>query len=504
MAIGGALSKAKRDYTFGYGSNDAIDRKTVTEFNLFGVPWAFIYYPNEMASAGLLQEETVERAFIASAGSVTKADEEGTYTQTFEINIESYEVDKEEQEGILYDLFSVKGGSVAAAPGTPILPYVRGYSLPLPFEAKILEVKIVEHVPEEIGKFNVPNAVVQPWSEGGMIYTEESDIDYFFPMNEDLVQYQQSGNEVVFTVFPIQHNPTSDDTIFYRNHRIQVTYKAPLTVTITRFETDKSQYAPGEEIRTTTQIDNVGDLDATLRARLSILDGLGEEVGSQGEEFAVHAGGSYDLALSWVGMLEDGAYTAQIAVYSGESKICGASSPVSVAGGAITSLTVPEPLYSGEAGLFEVTFSNFKYKNVKGEARLRIQQGEGGYVRELPPQPVFVDAGSSQTLAFYWTPIEVGGGSFSATAEVIADGQSYGPKSESFNVILDVCRGDLDRDGDVDGADMAVFVSEFDREDCSEEKPCEGDINPNGKVDEDDLDMFLLGFGQTGCPATGK
>ncbi len=505
MAIGGALSKAKRDYTFGYGSDDALDRKTVTEFNLFGVPWAFVYYPEAMAAVDAGLEETADRAFSSSAGPVVKADQEATYTQTFEVNIDGYEVGKEEQEGVMYDLFSVKGGSVAAAPGTPILPYVEGYALPLPFGAEVLDVQVVERKHEYIGEFNVPNAVVQPWSEGGMTYTKDSDIDYPFPVDNDLVQYQQSGNEIIFTVFPMQHNPTRDDTTFYSAFVIQVTYEAPLAVTITRFETDKSQYAPGEEIRTSTRVENVGDLDARLMARLFIKDTLGETLGSQFfREFTVPAGGSHDFSLSWKGMVDDGAYTAQIALRSDQSEVGGASAEVSVVGGAITAVTVPDTLDSGENGLFEVTFSNFKHESVKGAARLRIQQGEGGYVRELPVQDVYVDAGSSQTLIFHWTPIDVGGGSFSATANVMANGQPYGPKSESFDVVLQVCKGDLDGDGDVDATDLAIFSADFRRTDCGEGEPCEGDFEPDGDVDEGDLAVFVLGFGGTDCPATGK
>jgi hypothetical protein len=458
-----------------------------------------------MTTAEFFLEETTDRAFTSSAGFVTKADEEGTYTQTFEVSIESYEVGKEEQDGITYELFSLKGGSMAAAPGTPILPYVEGYNLPLPFQAEVLDARIVEHSSEDIGEFNVPIAVVQPWSEGGMTYTDESDINIPFPENEDLVQYQKSGNEVVFTVFPIQHNPTSKATTFYRGFSIQVTYEAPLAVTISRFETDKSQYAPGETIRTSTQIENVGDLEKTLWARLFIKDALGEPLGSQSSRtFMVPAGDSHDLALSWAGMLNDGAYTAQISLYSGESEIGGASAEISVAGGEITAVAVPETLDSGETGLFEVTYSNFKSENVKGEARLRIQQGVGGYVKELSPQRFEVEAGSSRTLAFHWTPIDVGGGSFSTIANITADGQSYGPKSASFNVVLPICKGDLDGDGDVDGADLGIFAADFGRKDCGEGKPCEGDFELDGHVDDGDLAVFVLGLGGTDCPAIGK
>jgi hypothetical protein len=39
-SIGGALRAAKDTYVFGFGGNDGLDRKTVTEFTLYGIPWA--------------------------------------------------------------------------------------------------------------------------------------------------------------------------------------------------------------------------------------------------------------------------------------------------------------------------------------------------------------------------------------------------------------------------------------------------------------------------------
>ena len=504
MAIGGALSKAKRDYTFGYGSNDALDRKTVTEFNLFGVPWSFIYYPDAMAAADIADvslEETVAPDFSVSAGAVAQDAQDATYTQTFEVKIETFDVEKEENGNIAYEVFSVKGGKVAAAAGLPILPYVEGYALPLPFNAKILDVKIVEEAHEDLGGYNVPIAVVQPWSEGGMTYTDKSDIDYPFPKYEALVQYQQSGNEAIFTLFPIQHNPRSKETFFYNYFTIQVTYEAPLVVTVTQFETDQSQYAPGETIRTSTRIENVGDVDQSLWARLSIKDYLGEDAGyHSSKEFVVPSGGSYDLSLLWGGTLEDGAYTARIALYNGNEEVGGDSEEISVVGGDITALSVQEVLGVGSTGLFEVTFTNFSDEYVKGEAHLKIQQGDGGYVRALPYESFDLGPGLSRTFTFDWTPINLGPGMFSATAEVVANERSYGPKSKSFSVVFDSCLGDLNGDGDIDGEDLAVFAADFGRKDCNEGEPCRGDFEPDGDVDEEDLSIFVLGFGGSACP----
>jgi len=62
------------------------------------------------------------------------------------------------------------------------------------------------------------------------------------------------------------------------------------------------------------------------------------------------------------------------------------------------------------------------------------------------------------------------------------------------------CQGDFDRDGDVDGSDLAIFASDFGRTNCHSSGDCEGDIGYDGDVDGSDLAVFAADFGSTNCP----
>lgn len=55
--------------------------------------------------------------------------------------------------------------------------------------------------------------------------------------------------------------------------------------------------------------------------------------------------------------------------------------------------------------------------------------------------------------------------------------------------------GRSDIDADVDGTDMAVFVADLGREDCTSADPCEGDFDKDGDVDNDDLAVFAADTG---------
>ena len=67
-------------------------------------------------------------------------------------------------------------------------------------------------------------------------------------------------------------------------------------------------------------------------------------------------------------------------------------------------------------------------------------------------------------------------------------------------VAVEPCEGDFNKDGDVDGSDLAVFAADFGRTDCASEPLCEGDFNGDDDVDGSDLAVFAADFGRTDCP----
>ena len=62
------------------------------------------------------------------------------------------------------------------------------------------------------------------------------------------------------------------------------------------------------------------------------------------------------------------------------------------------------------------------------------------------------------------------------------------------------CLPDLDKDNDVDGNELAILASDFNRNDCSSTSPCQGDINGDGLVDSEDLSILATELGRTDCP----
>jgi hypothetical protein len=85
--------------------------------------------------------------------------------------------------------------------------------------------------------------------------------------------------------------------------------------------------------------------------------------------------------------------------------------------------------------------------------------------------------------------VRISAGYFSARSTVILT--SYR--------IIDVCQGDLDDSGNLDGFDAADIAAEFVPSECGENCP-PSDLNGDGKVNSDDIMLLANDFGRTGCP----
>ena len=149
--IGDALRRAKDVYPFGQYNpgttatdGDALDRKTVTEFNLYGVPWQRLDYPGGMQQSAVSDQlSAIGRSAISiDAGNIVQADTY-RYTRTITVDIAGYDVSQEITGSVTYDVLSIAGGDMAVAPDLPMLPYVKGYTLTLPISATVQSVALI-------------------------------------------------------------------------------------------------------------------------------------------------------------------------------------------------------------------------------------------------------------------------------------------------------------------------------------------------------------------------
>ncbi len=421
QTIGEAMRIAKGDYV---GTGDT-DRKTLTEFTVYGIPWQIISYPGGTGGA-LATRSAAPAAFTLRRSQVVQV-AAASYSQTFTVDIAGYTVTQDQG----YDIISVSGGSLNFSDGYPALPFLEGYTLTLPFSSTVTSVQIVSSTSSSIGTYNVPIVEIRPWSDGGMVYTTTTDINYFYPA--ELVSIQQNSEGSSFYVSPVQYNPTTNETTFYNHLEVQVTYDAPLKVAVTDFATDKTSYTPGETINTKVVIANVGASGTSLTTTLTIKNALGQTVATQiSDPFTVSGSGSHTQHLAWTGILAEGSYEAVLVISDGTSLLGGASAIFSILGGEITDFTVPDTV-SGYAD-FQVGFANYKAQTVNVTEDIYIYDIEGIEVAKLPQKTITVGPSFGTTAYFAWDTTSVPESTYTAIVIATVDGTQYGPVATNFRV----------------------------------------------------------------------
>ncbi len=443
--IGDALRRAKDVYPFGQYNpgtsatdGDALDRKTVTEFNLYGVPWQRLDYPGGTMNQRISESASVGRpsAVRVNGENIAQADTY-RYTRTVTIDIAAYQAGQVITGSVTYDVLSIAGGEMAVAPNLPMLPYVKGYTLTLPVSATVQSVSLVTATCSDVGPYEIPIIVAQPWSEGGTTFTTTTTINTFYPADANRVVGQMQDGRMLFTLFPIQHNPTSNATRFCSQMVIEVVYDAPVALAVSHVTPLAALLRPGAPISVTALLENVTDELLTVTSTLTLLDAQGHEVGWQnGGPFSVPADGQQAVEVGWDGLLSEGMYGLLLTFWKDGVLMGMATSNVNVVGGALTALEVPTAtLTVSDTATFRVTFANYRTGAVTATAHLQLFDSESGLVATLPPQTTVVVGGANHTFTFVWEVPTSVGGVYVAQARIVRDADTaYGPLTGEFTI----------------------------------------------------------------------
>lgn len=456
IELGQALTLARNNFVFTLANDNAINQKTVSEFHLYGVPWTVINYPDQITSSTIVHRLAADQAQLIKSynvqpNQIMPTPEPNVYSRTFNIAIDAYKLEQMEENGTVYDIISIEGGDMAIDSGVPVLPYLQVFKLRLGPNATVKGVNLIKEG-EPVGNFNIPIAIVKPWSQGGVSYTTDTNISTLFPPDEAMVTFQNTSDGLLFILFPIQHNPITGDTIFYDNFTVSVTYETPLRFSITSFSTDKNQYAPGETIESTALVENVSDGSLSLQATLSLIDTLGGIKGTQDiAPFTVASGELYNLSVDWTGLLQDGSYIMRMEFSIGGELVSADSTVISVMAAELVDLKVPETLQIDASNHFEIIFSCYDPENMQGTAILAIRDAESGISETIGSEPFSIQNGETKAIPFEWEPEEIPADMYTAIATVSTSSpvRKYGPVTKIFGMPKEVDANTPENDTDL-------------------------------------------------------
>jgi parallel beta-helix repeat protein len=427
LQFGTALRDAKVHYDKGWFW-DGGEKKTVTEFIYYGLPWGIID-PEDKAQKDFNEGPSVSinisNPFYISPGK---------YGRTITINVTNYNVSKVDG----YDLIEINGAELTLDEHMPIIPIIK-IVLPLPLESTVTDVSIVNNISEMIGYYNIPSYVSA--EKPGKSGYKHSTVVGFYPLPS--YQHETLGleNQImgIVRIAPIQYNPQTNETILYNYTKLELTYQTPITAAITDFSPTKTEYTSGEPISTSVTIENVGsDALTGLQADLSLIDLYGGvRASSLSAPFDVASGESKTVYATVSQNLPHGSYLAEIQVINSTGCILGSSSEyIFITSGSIVDFFLPREVVAGEDITFTIRFKNARTSGVEGTGVVNIYDPSDMKIAEVYSDPTSIAADSTGALSITWNTGGKDIGLYTASAVVHVGEETFGPVSDTFTIIL--------------------------------------------------------------------
>ena len=443
QTVGAALALAKRNFTFGVSSDEA-SRKTVTEFQLYGVPWSFLTYPG-VTRTGLAPVEAHPTSAAGRAdrpatqvqrSPVAALEAQGAYTQSFDVEVNTYEAVTRTVAGTAYHLFTVPGGRQAMVDTKPVLPYVKAFTLTLPISATVTGITVTSQISEALGIFNVPNALMRPWIHGGTTFTTTTSVSGLYP--PQLVHRQPAGDQRLFTFYPIQHDPDTGETVVHRRVRVQVAYETPSDVVVSGVTLDRELYHPGDTMAVNASVMNLTDASLSLTATLTVRSASGTVIAAVEEPVSLDPGARHPYYAEVPAPLQSGGYRIVWVVRDEEGPAGGGARGFRVIDGRIAPFALPPWIRVGEVVTLTVGYQNYRPKAVDAQVRVLLHDDRGIPLGALKPQTITVPAHDAGVASFLWRVRRTPAQEIVATAHVMVGDRHYGPARRVSHVMRSV------------------------------------------------------------------
>jgi len=480
--LGTAIRKAKDYYPFGVGSKDYYDKKTVTEYNLFGVPWQIQRYPYYIAAskppAAQRKSEmpaplAKEMKLMLAPHKVTKL-ASNTYQQQFIVDIASWEA--KTMEG--FDIIEIPDGLQQYIPDAPLLPALTKYSIALPQGGKIISVTVDDYTTQSIGQFNIPTVLLGPWTTTGLTLSDETKINEIYP--PDIARYHEGGEgHYLFSVFPVRHNPTTNETIFHDHMRVTITYEAPAPYGILNFIADDAIFSNSSYPSFSAQVFNMGDTSQNLNGTLTIKDEDANPLLPQTNlSLNLAPGTIYNLSVSYSDLLAEGVYDGELSISNAVDAPSTATTNFSVAKAYLSGLSALYSIKDNKA-TFSVNVTNLTKEPGSVYLNFLVSKEDDTPTSTIETNGLIVNGESSEVISGTWIPDTITSGTFNVEAVASFDDAPLDSIKIPFNIyqypdlleallshlmgrkelpLTDRVLADVNQDGLLDVADVVAII----------------------------------------------
>jgi len=420
LPFGTALRDAKVHYDKGLSWSGG-EKKTVTEFIYYGVPWTTID-PQGMS------QESDSSTLISISNPSYVGDE--TYARTIEINATHFVVSKVNG----FDLIEINGAQQALDEQRPVIPTVE-IMLSLPLDSNVVDIALMDDVKTQIGFFNIPSFISAEKPEESILVPSAGLEFYPSPtyLTDILTVYHQKIAKIRIAL--VQYNPETQETIFYNYTKLQVTYQTAIPLTIRELVLEKKECAPGESVKALVMIESVtSEVLLGLHVNLTVKDSHAQVVASASSApFDLDSGEIKEILILLNQELPHGTYLLEAEV-TGSGTLATSSTYIKILSGGIVDFYAPTEVKSGDDITYEVSFMNGKSVDVSGESVIYLHDAHDIEIAELYSSPTTFSANSITQTQITWSTAGKEYGTYTASAMVYVGGESFGPAYHTFEI----------------------------------------------------------------------
>jgi len=448
-SIGTSYRLACVDYEAGLDDWHNEDRKAVTEFNLFAIPWMKPNLPSGGGGGFRSVSSDSDKAYKIIESIPKKVRTQGAYLTNFSkdytFTVGEYSILQEDS----FDLVTIPGAKFDYSSLRPVLPKF-STTLNLPKDASVTSIQqLTGGTSQSLGQLNIPNYQSSTTNDPLPIFTDDTGVTGLYPVPNygyDLNYYNDHVKAKIYFV-PVQHDVDTEATTLWNEAILEVQYSVDEKIFISDFSPSKSEYKTTEDIATTVIVENVGDSAVSgLTAVLTLKDLQDHSLGSAQESVAtVPAGGSVETIVNITNGLSTGSYLLTVEIKDEtDSTVAMSSEFIKATSEFISSFVVPEVSTNLDIIPFTVTFQNYNPYQIMADVKIKIYNGQGEKVETLSAPSEDIPAQSSSDIITYWDNPNKSTGSYSVTATATVGAKNY-TQNAQFTVI---CHASLDADAD--------------------------------------------------------
>ena len=453
---------------------DAIHKRTVTQFNLYCIPWMETKVTR--LKKNKLRSSDIGKGYDVNISKPAVVDRtgtrSGTFSRTFVFSVTDHNISHEDS----FEIVSIPGADFRHANLRPYLPFLRE-SVNLPEYASVTSVQLLGANRQSLGCLNIPNHQSSFLDDPLPGFTEVTDVTGLYPQpNYDYGIRTLDHSHAKLTLYfgPVQHNVDTKETTLWKEATLEIQYQVDECIFASDLRTGKNAYPANEPVIATVTLHNAGDTDVT---GLTAVGAIEDYSGNRFRETRVSAGtvpagGSTEVTVSIENGLDSGSYITVVEIRDGSG------SPVAsldkydpwITSDEISEFAIPGETSSFTAGdeiPFRLVYQNYSPDPLEGMLTVSIIGDEMS--REMFSDTLTVSGGSSEEISFHGDTQCLIPGDYEVLAAFAVQG---GKKRHSDRVPLTITPGgpdcdlgtDTDGDGLSDSLESAFGSDPSDRE----------------------------------------